>query len=102
MTREINIEISEDLFFNRDGIEEEPEIRMCSKILDVSYIESPCDFSREVIMGKIELLKWRIEGKDDIFFESLCSQVINQVERKIEIQNGSCHLQYFNKQLRTK
>jgi hypothetical protein len=83
MAWEINIEISKNFLFNRDGIEQKFEIRMRSKILDVSYIQSPCDFPRKMIVRKIELFKWWIESKDDVFFEGLCCQVVNQVMRKI-------------------
>lgn len=85
MPWKVYVEIPKYLFLDRYRIKQKSEIRMCLEILDVSNIQSPCNFSREVIMRKVKFLKWWIESKDDIFFEGFGRHVVNQVMREIEI-----------------
>jgi hypothetical protein len=49
------------------------------KVLDVSHVQPPCDFTRELIVGKVEFFEGRVEGKNDIFFKGFCGGVFNQV-----------------------
>jgi hypothetical protein len=71
------------------------------EVFDISHVESPCDFSREFVVGDVEFLEWRIEGKNHVFFECFCCGIIDQVEGKVQVEDGCCHFEQLNEELRT-
>ncbi len=51
--REINFDLSEDLFFEGDGIDNEIKIDMVSEVFEKTEIESPCAFESELVEREV-------------------------------------------------
>lgn len=82
--RKINVRFSENLFLDRNRIQDKPQIGMTGKITTVTHKQSPSDLPRKIVKGKIYLLNRRIQSQYHVFLNSLSRVVVDQITRQVQ------------------
>jgi hypothetical protein len=67
----------EDFMLDRDGEEDEAEVRVRLEVADVAHVQPPSDLAGEFVVRQIELLQRRVGRKYHVFLEGFRRRIVD-------------------------